>query len=58
MYVNNNYLGEVKSTSLSTGSTPCSHADSAAGPEEGAVDLPGPQARAQAPDVLQIMLNE
>ena len=47
------HLGEVKSTGLSTGSTPGGHADGAAGPHEGAVDLPCPEAGAQAPDVLE-----
>ena len=46
------YLGEVKSTGLSAGSTPGGHADGAAGPDEGAVDLPGPETGTQAPDML------
>ena len=48
------YLGEVKSAGLSAGSTPGGHADGAAGPEKGAVDLPGAEARSQAPDVLRV----
>ena len=46
------HLGEVKSTGLSTGSTPGGHTDGAAGSDKGAVDLPGPQTGAQAPDML------
>ena len=46
------YLGEVKSAGLSTGSTPGGHTDGAAGPEKGAVDLPGAETGAQTPDML------
>ena len=46
------YLGEVKAAGLSTRSTPGGHADGAAGPDEGAVDLPGPETGPQAPDML------
>ena len=46
------HLGEVKSTGLRTGPTPGGHTDGAAGSDEGAVDLPGPQTGTQAPDML------
>ena len=46
------HLGEVKAAGLSTGSTPGGHADGAAGPDEGAVDLPGAETGPQAPDML------
>ena len=46
------HLGEVKAAGLSAGSTPGGHADGAAGPDKGAVDLPGAETGPQAPDML------
>ena len=47
------HLREVQPTSLRTRPTAGRHTDGAAGTEEGAVDLPRPQAGAQAPNMLK-----
>ena len=51
-------LGEVKAAGLGAGAAAGDGADGQAVPEEGAVDLPGPQARAKAPDVLKYSVNQ
>ena len=47
-------LGEVEAAGLGAGAAAGDGADGQAVPEEGAVDLPGPQARAKTPNVLKI----